>query len=218
MAEEASLYHVTPLHYLPPILQGGALYAQSVLASRGIAPRATARRRDKTLGLSDYIHLSLRSHTPLLADKMRKGYPHVLLAFDRSWTMALPQVALLPYSTKAWQTRAAYVPVTEPCAQERLLRRHEENGRYRNLEVLVKYGMGLDGLRQIVFPDDLDRQLVVTLLDGLQIAAAAPLITDASQFPHGVAYRPTTRDAVAAHFEACLRAQALLPPPELPFD
>ena len=34
------LYHVTPLHYLPHVLQSGALYAQSVLAGRGIASRA----------------------------------------------------------------------------------------------------------------------------------------------------------------------------------
>ncbi len=65
----------TPLHYLPHILQSGALYAKSVLAAQGIAPRATAVRRDRMLGLADWVHLSLRPDTPLAAGQTGQRLP-----------------------------------------------------------------------------------------------------------------------------------------------
>ena len=148
------LYHVAPLHYLPSILRDGALYAQSVLAGRGIAPRATAARRDRMLGLADYVHLSLKSQTPLLADKLRRGYPHALLVFDAAPVQALPETALLPFNTKAWRGRAAFAPVTDPAERTALLRRHSETGRCPSLEVLIKYGLDLTHAREIAFLTD----------------------------------------------------------------
>ena len=192
MPEESFLYHAAPLHYLPHIIQDNALYAQSVLASRRIAPRATAKRRDRMLGLTDYVHLSLDAHTPLLADKIRKGYPHVLLVFDRAAVLALPQVALLPYNTKAWNTRAAYAPVTDPGDRERLLRRHQE-GRYPSLEVLVKYGLELTMLDRVVFLADRERAMTALLLKRLSLTSPASLVVDDVLLPH--------TDGLPAHHE-----------------
>lgn len=214
-----SLYHVTPLQYLPHIIQEGALYAQSVLAGRaGIAPRATARRRDKMLGLTDYVHLSLCSRTPLLADKLAQGFPHALLVFDRAPVLALPQTALLPYNTKAWHAKADFAPVTDRAEQHVMLRRYAEEGRYPSLEVLVKYGLDFAALSDIVFVADAERDLCTALMRALGLAAPAPLRTDAAPFPPCDSYRPVTSDALTSYFEACAGAGILLPPPAIPFD
>ncbi len=212
------LYHVTPLHYLPHIIQDSALYAQSVLAVKGIAPRATARRRDRMLDLADYVHLSLRPHSPLLADKLTQGFPHALLEFDGDAVLALPETALLPYNTKAWRTKAAYVPVTDREERRHLLQRHQEEGRYPSLEALVKYGLDLSHLCRIAFLTDNERDLICGLLNALALAAPSPLVTDAALFPLRGEYRPVTRDALAFYFTRCRLAGALLPPPPLPFD
>ncbi len=151
MPDPACVYHAAPLHYLLRIVQDGALYPQSVLAGRGIRPRATAARRDRRLGLADYVHLSLHPHTPLLADKLKKGYPHALLVFDRECVLALPHTAFIPYNTKAWFDKAAYAPVTDAAQKQSLLEAHAQQGRYPSLEVLVKYGLGFEGLQRIAF-------------------------------------------------------------------
>lgn len=212
-----ALYHVTPLHYLPHIFGCGALYAKSVLAAQNILPRAGAVRRDRMLGLTDWVHLSLYPNTPLLRDKLTKGYPHALLVFDREAVLALPHVALLPYNTKAWRTRAACQPLTDAGEKAALLRCHTETGRYPSLEVLVHYGLALAHLVQVRLVTDEERGWVEALLAALKLTSPAPLVTDASLLPPG-GYRPTTGGAVAAYFATCLKAGALLPPPAIPFD
>ncbi len=212
------LYHATPLHYLPHVLQSSALYAKSVLASRGISPRATAVRRDRMLGLSDWIHLSLRPDSPLLRDKLRKGYPHALLVFDRQAVLAMPQVALLPYNTKAWRTRASSRPVTDPVEKAALLRRHLETGRCPSLEVLVHYGLDLAALVQVRFVTEEEQGWVEELRQALALPTPAPWVADADLFALCDGYRPVTGAAIAAYFAACERANSLLPPPPIPFD
>lgn len=216
---DKSLYHVTPLQYLPHVFHAEALYPQSVLAGReGITPRVSARRRDRMLGLADYVHLSLSARTPLLADKIAKGYPHALLVFDRAGILALPQTALLPYNTKAWHTKAAYKPITDGAERNHLLRRHDKEGRYPSLEVLVKYGLDFTYLTDVVFLAQPEYDLCVGLLRALDIAVPAPLRIDAALFPPCEAYQPVTADALADYFAACAEAGVLLPPPAIPFD
>ena len=212
------LYHVTPLHYLPHIARSGALYAKSVLAASGIAPRASAARRDRMLGLADWVHLSLTSETPLLRDKLRLGYPHVLLVFDRAAVLGLPQVALLPYNTKAWKSRAACRPVTDEPEKAALLRRRADTGRFPSLEVLVQYGLGLAPLVQVAFVTDEERLMAAALLGALALPLPAPLVTAPALFPGAESYAPATGKHVAAYFEACQAAGLLLPPPAIPFD
>lgn len=210
------LYHATPLHYLPHILQSGALHPQSVLAARGISPRRTAARRDRMLGLADWIHLSLTADTPLLRDKLAKGYPHALLVFDRAAVLALPHVALLPFNTKAWRSRAACQPVTDAGEMAELLRSHTETGRFPSLEVLVRYGLGFEALTQIVFPDPASCEAISALVAPLALPVPAPLIAAPALFP--ALAPPSLSDALLDYFSACHAAGVLLPPPDLPFD
>lgn len=218
MAGVPFLYHATPLHYLPHILQSGALYAKSILAPQGIAPRPTAARRDRMLGLADWVHLSLASDTPLLRDKLTLGYPHALLAFEREAVLALPQVALLPYNTKAWRSRAACRPVTDPSEKAALLRRHADTGRFPSLEVLVQYGLDLSSLVQVAFVTEEERAWVADLLHALALPPPAPLVVAPKLFSNAQGYTATTGEAISAYFASCRASGALLPPPAIPFD
>lgn len=206
------LYHAAPLHYLPHILESGALYPQSVLAAWGIRPRRTAARRDRMLGLADWVHLSLTAETPLLRDKLRRGYPHALLAFDREAVLGLPGVALLPGNAKAWRSRAALQPVTDAEEKAALWRRHFETGRFPSLEVLVQYGLDLALLEQIAFTNDTEREKTSDLLASLNLTPPVPL---------SVRQLPSSEDdgaATWAYFADCRAAGRLLPPPDIPFD
>lgn len=211
------LYHAAPLHYLPQIIADGALYAQSVLAARHIRPRATAMRRDKMLGLTDYVHLSFAAQTPLLADKVARGYPHVLLVFERDPVLALPETALLPFNAKAWRTRADCQPVTDADGKAHLLHLHAETHRFPSLEALIKYGLDFSSLVQIACLTDAERDLLTALLQTLNLTAP-PRETMPSLFPGHDAYAPSTLTAIAAYFDACHQAGAVLPPPSIPFD
>jgi hypothetical protein len=217
MPSSTHLCHATPLHYLPHILSSGALYAKSVTAGQGIKPRFTALRRDIMLGLTDWVHLSTRPDTPLLKDKLARGYPHALLVFDRAAVLALPEVALLPYNTKAWHSKADYVPVTDAAEKTEMLRRHDETHRYPSLEVLVHYGLDFAHLQKIVFSDEEERQWIVALMTALGCELSAPLEVDTGLFP---LYNcgGETRLATCEYLAACCEANLLLPPPLIPFD
>lgn len=218
MPDSAFLYHAAPLHYLLRIVQDGALYPQSVLAGRGIRPRATAARRDRMLGLADYVHLSLHPHTPLLADKLRRGYPHALLVFDRECVLALPHTALLPYNTKAWFDKAAYLPVADAVQKQGLLDAHAQQGRYPSLEVLVKYGLGLEGLKFIAFCAEEEYGQTQRTISDIGLRCSLPLRVCPELFPLTGEYRPVTQKLVFEYFADCRRAGEVLPPPEIAFD
>lgn len=210
------LYHAAPLHYLPHILQSGALYAKSILAGQGIKPRQSAVRRDTMLGLTDWVHLSTRPDTPLLRDKLARGYPHVLLEFDRDAVLALPEVALLPYNTKAWHTRAAYVPVADPAEKAVLLRRHDETHHFPSLEVLVHYGLDFAPLQKIRFAADDECLWACDLRAALHLQVSLPLAVDPAL---AALYAPgETRLLTRGYFAACCAAGGVLPPPDIAFD
>ena len=211
------LYHATPLHYLPHIIASGVLYARSVTAGQGIRPRQSAVRRDTMLGLSDWVHLSTRPDTPLLRDKLVRGYPHALLQFYRAAVLSLPEVALLPYNTKAWHSKADYVPVTDAAEKAEMLRVHDKASRYPSLEVLVHYGLDFAHLQKIVFPDNEERQWIIALLAALNCSLPAALVYAGDLFPP---YNcgGETRIATSDYFAACHEANLLLSPPPIPFD
>jgi len=216
MKSGSFLYHAAPLHYLPHILESGALYAKSILAGQGIKPRRTAVRRDTRLGLTDWVHLSTRPDTPLLKDKLARGYPHIVLEFSREAVLALPEVALLPYNTKAWQTRAAYAPVTDPAEKSEMLRRHDEDHQFPSLEVLVHYGLDFTHLTKIRFAADDECQWISTLVAALRLEVSAPLAVDLAL---AALYVPTeTRRLTREYLAACGVAGRVLPPPDIPFD
>ncbi len=211
------LYHAAPLHYLPHILQSGALYAKSITAGQGIKPRSSAVRRDTMLRLTDWVHLSTRPDTPLLKDKLARGFPHALLVFGRAAVLALPEVALLPYNTKAWRHRAAFIPVADPAERAEMLRRHDAGTHYPSLEVLVHYGLDFAHLQRIEFADPDECAWVSDLMITLRCALPAPLEADPAQLPPYTA-GGETQDATRAYFAACRESGALLPPPSIPFD
>jgi hypothetical protein len=210
------LYHAAPLHYLPSILQSGALYAKSITAGQGIKPRRSAVRRDTMLGLTDWVHLSTRPDTPLLRDKLARGYPHVLFEFNRDGVLALPEVALLPYNTKAWHTRSAYVPVTDASDKAEMLRRHDESHHFPSLEVLVHYGLDFAPLTRIAFAADDECRWACALIAALRLQVTAPLAVDPAL---AALYTPgETRLLTRDYFDACRAAGCVLPPPDIAFD
>ncbi|HEX5324472.1 MAG TPA: hypothetical protein VFW40_11845, partial [Capsulimonadaceae bacterium] len=189
---------------------------KSVLARDGIVPRASARRRDNMLALADYVHFAFKPLTPILADKLNKGYPHAVLVFEGGALAQLPGHALLPYNTKAWRTRAAYVPVTDNSEKARLLRRRDSFGELQSLEFLVKYGVGLEALMTILFMARGEMEGIERLCGSLPIKVPAALQVDGD---FAVAYAPSTGEKIERYFEACLKAGVLLSPPvDIPFD
>jgi len=197
-------YHITPLHYLPSILTDGTLFAKDVLQSRAILPRATAFRRDRMLGLGCYVHFGFQASSPLFIDKLKKGYPHVLLVFDASTLTGISGSGLLAGNTKAWKSKAALrlqpMAITKPAPRT---------------ELLVKYAAGLEGLDRMLFTTDIEREMIERLIDRLQLDIRAPLTT---RLPQGITYRPVHLDIIARYFEACAAAHAVLRPPDIPFD
>ena len=134
----AAFWHTTPLHYVPLLLHTGALYAQARLAALRfpVLPRPTATRRDRKLGLDGFVHFSFAPDTPLLADKHKKGYPHVLLQFDLA-IADLPGAAFVPYNAKAFRHRDAFVPITNAHEKAAFLREREETNRFPSAELLI---------------------------------------------------------------------------------
>ena len=168
------------------------------------------------LGLSDWLHLSTRPDTPLLRDKLSRGYPHALLVFDRAAVLALPDVALLPYNTKAWRTRAVYQPVTDAAEKAEMLRCHDRRLRYPSLEVLVHYGLDFTHLQKIVFAADDESEWITELVTELAWEATVRLEVDPAL---GALYEPgETRQLTCDYFTACRVARQVLPPPAIVFD
>lgn len=209
------LWHAPPLHYVPAILASGALCPKADLTAPGILPRRTAKKRDGMMGLTGFVHFSLTPATPLLRDKLRRGYPHALFAFDGGALADLPH-ALLPYNTKAWRSRCCYAPVTHSWDKLRLLRGHDEQGRFPSLEFLARGRVPLGAAARIVFATDIESNQVAHLAASLDLTLPAPLVTDDSLLPPN--YHPATGDAIEMYFEACRMAGRVLPPPEIAFD
>ena len=184
---------------------------------RGIKPRSTAMRRDKMLSLMDWVHLATRPDTPLLRDKLARGYPHALLVFDRAAVLALPHVALLPYNTKAWRSRSAYVPVIDAAEKTGMLRRHDQAQQYPSLEVLVQYGLDLTHLQKVVFADAEECGWVSGLMTALEWRSSVQLEVEAGLTPL-YAVGGDTRKATQDYLTVCRAIKELLPPPEIKFD
>jgi hypothetical protein len=212
------LYHAAPLHYVPAILESGALLPAADLLARGIRPRASAARRDRKLGLQVYAHLSPKSWTPLLADKLRKGYPHALFVFDGPGVLALPGAAVVPYNPKSWRHREDFAPVSDP-AERALLLKAYQSGKYPSLEIVMPGPVPLSLATGLAFAEPDERRTVEDVLSAAGIACGVPMTTDPDRFPPlAQPYRATTLAETAAYFDSCRAAGRLLPTPDIPFD
>lgn len=214
-----ALWHAVPLHYAPHLFATGALFSKDRLKAAGlpIQPRPSAWRRDTRLGLSGYVHLSLSPRTPLLADKRRKGYPHVLLAFEAAGVLALPGTALLAYNTKAWRHRDDFAPVTNADEKAALLETWRR-GRHPSLEVLVPGALPLAGNAAALHTASaVEADWLRAFRDeaAFGLAAEPPISVSPGLFPPGP---EPDLSAHADYLRACRAAGVLLAPFDLPFD
>jgi len=194
-------WHTTPLQFLPEILTEGALRASA-------HPRPTALSRRRKLGLESYVHLSFSSQTPLLADKLPRGYPHALLAFSPEISQ-LTGAAYLKYNTKRWAHREEFIPITDPTEKQAFLIEWR-TGRYPSAELLIPEQLLLTHAAALVFASQAEADWLTSL------SLPTPPITIAPErFPSG----PIPDLTLLWEWrESCERAGALLPPPDLPFD
>ncbi len=213
------LWHTTPLFHVPYLLGTGALLSAARLSGgeHPICPRPSAIRRKTKLGLADFVHLSPTPRTPLLRDKQAKGYTHVLLSFDRTATLALPDVALLRFNTKRWAHRDDFVPVRGHEEKAAIWAAHE-SGKFPSLEVLIPQALPL-----IPFAAGLHvarsetAVLLETVIKALRMSAP-PLFVSPDRFPLASESGGEHDVATLEYFAACRDAGEVLPPPPLPFD
>jgi hypothetical protein len=170
------------------------------------------------LGVADYVHLSLHSMTPLLADKLKKGYAHALIEFDRQAVLALPETAILPYNTKAWNSKSAFVPITDEAGKRRLLDERAAGGRNPSLEVLVKYGLSLEHAERVIYSSTAECDAVRRALISGACRACLRHEVEISAFPMPNTYEPVRLPEIESYFARCRSAGTILPPPTLPFD
>jgi hypothetical protein len=207
-----SLYHATPLHYLPLILQANELRSQRLL---GYAMgRKSARRRDRILGVDSSVHFSLSADTPLLRDKLAKGMPHIVLVSSTE-NLAEAAWSVLPCSTKAWRSKWQCRPVSEPFEMERILRMHDEGIRYRGLEILVQDRFLLTNLSEIIVHCTKEGDLVNKLLQRAGLSSIATKLSTARTAEN---YIPCRLEEIAEYFENCWKEGKIQPPPNLEFD
>jgi len=169
------------------------------------------------LGLDHFVHLSPASMSPLLADKLQRGYPHALLVFDAGPILDMPEVALVPYNTKAWRSRACFEPVSDPAERAAVLRRYRETDRLPSLEILVKYGLPLTYLTTVAFIDDHEREACEQAVASTAIDRRL-WVTAPSLFPRTDTYSPTGWDTIAAYFDRCRLGNSNVGPPAILFD
>ncbi len=194
-------WHATPLLFLPAILTEGALRASA-------NPRPSARARRRKLGLDGYLHFSFASKTPLLADKLKRGYPHALLAFDPV-VGNLPGAAYLKWNTKRWAHREEFIPITDLDEKAAFLG-DWCRGKYPSAELLVPERLALTYATNLYFASKAEADW----LQGFSLSTP-PIMVSPERFPPGP--EPDLAP-LQTWFEACRAAGELLPPPELPFD
>lgn len=184
-----------------------------MLDDRGIAPRSTAQARDRSLGLANYVHLAMKMHTPLLQDKLKKGFAHAVLVMDGAGVFSVPGVGLLTQNTKAWRERAAYNPLTEPGEISALLKQWQY-GRRRGLEVLVPYGLSLQHVVEIAFFQAEHRDILSRYISTAHSGKSWKLTLESGPTDDAA---PLNAELVQ-YLEDCLSLGSAPQPPHIPFD
>ena len=209
-------WHTTPVHYVPYLLATGCLYSQDELRTQNlpIRPRRTAERRDRKLKLSRFVHLSFTPRTPLLADKLTKGYPHVLLAFDAALAVS-PDAALMPYNAKSWRHREDFAPVYDSEAKAALIASWRK-GSYPSAELLIETALPLHPHGVSLHLASVEEAAWLSdLMAALKLTVPLPVSVSPEIFPQG---QPLDLSPHRAYAEQCQEAMRLLSPPDLPFD
>lgn len=79
-ASVASVYHYTPLHYLPFIARTRSLLCKPSIVAAGFPERhlrSKSNAQDVARGFGSYTHLTLDAHPNILRAKLGAGFPHV---------------------------------------------------------------------------------------------------------------------------------------------
>ena len=194
-------WHATPLQFLPTILTEGELRASA-------NPRPTALARRRKLGLEGFIHLSFSSQTPLLTDKLQRGYPHALLAFAPEIAQ-LPGAAYLKWNTKRWAHRDEFIPLTDPIEKSAFLD-DWRRGKYPSAELLIPERLSLDYAQGLFLLSDAQSDWLVSF--GLN---TPPMQVVPERFPIAPELDLSALWTWAAE---CRQAGELLSSPDLPFD
>ena len=226
----AAFWHAIPLHYVPHLLHTGALYAQTRLAANNlpIAPRPTATRRDRKLHLDGFVHFSFAPHSPLLVDKHKKGYPHVLLQFGPP-VADLPGAAFVPYNAKAWRHRDAFLPITDANKKADFLRERQQSGRFASAELLIPDALPLAPHLIALHAETAEiAAWVGEIAEAVQLAFMTPVSVSPAHFPQFCAAFDWEPFRAYAHSCASWRilvngigkdaAPPFPAPPNLPFD
>jgi hypothetical protein len=152
--------------------------------------------------------------TPLLADKLTRGYPHVLIEF-REEAANLPGAVYLRYNAKAWRHRDDFSPVGDAAGKEEFLAEWCR-GRFPSAELLVEGELPLDPLAAVI--------RVVTAWEGdwlenlridLGLTPGPPIQETRGLFPPCAPYDEAP---FVEYANRCRAAGRVLPPPDLPFD
>ncbi|MDX1933762.1 MAG: hypothetical protein SFU56_14285 [Capsulimonadales bacterium] len=211
-----ALYHVTPLHYVPHLLATGVLLSQAELKRQclPIVPRKTVARRDRKLGLDDFVHLSPTPVTPLLRDKFRRGFPHALITFSPE-TLQLSAAALLRYNPKAFRHREDFRPITDPEEKSEVWA-DWERGAYPSLEIVIGKELPLVPLaRSLSLAEEWQEEWLRGFCRRRHLVLPVPIGGEAISWPPMSA---CDRTVYRGYDEACEAAGLLLPPPLLTFD
>jgi hypothetical protein len=205
------IFHATPIHYLPLILEARELRCQRIVGYE--MARRTARRRDRQLAVDHYVHFSLKQESPLLNHKLEKGFPHAVLRFNTNSFSGIPW-SILPCSTKAWRSKWQCQPVSGRAEMERILQRYDSRARFPGLEILVRGLLSLTHLAEIITFSDIEAELVRKLCLSIGVVSC-PVTVSRSNVEN---YSPINIDEIREYFAVCCALREALPPPNLPFD
>ena len=194
-------WHATPLQFLPAILAAGELRASA-------NPRPTALARRRKLGLERFVHLSFSSQTPLLANKLQRGYPHALLAFDPE-IASQPGAAYLKWNTKRWAHRDEFIPITDPQEKSAFLDSWR-CGKFPSAELLIPEQLSLTYATGLLVRSQAEWEFLASF--GLN---TPPMTLAPERFPVAP---EADLSALWTWAAECQKNEALLPSLHLPFD
>jgi hypothetical protein len=150
----------------------------------------------------------------LLADKLMRGYRHVLVEFAGD-VADLPGAAFQRYNALAWRHREDFAPITQPGEKAEFLQAWCV-GKFSSAELLIPDELPLQPFALTIHvATDQEEGWIQPLRVSLPLPPAPPIQRSPDLFP-----RQTTFDMTdyAAYAAACLTAGRILPPPDLPFD
>ena len=78
-----NIFHFSPLHYLPYILNSQSIQSKAKLRMAGFEPshfRSTSRGQDARRGFEEYVHMTPENFPPILMAKLKKGFPHICIS------------------------------------------------------------------------------------------------------------------------------------------